>query len=57
MLELINRNNHVIQVMQHSLHVKNVGHVNLDPQGMVICVGSRIVEYLLSTVLLLCIGL
>ena len=30
--------------------------VNLDPWGMDTCVGCTIVEYLLSTVFLLCIG-
>ena len=44
-------------MMQYSLHVQNVeGRVNLDPWGMDNCIGCRIVEYLLSTVFLLCIG-
>ena len=43
-------------VMQYSLHVQNEeGRVNLDLGGMDTCVGCRIVEYLLSTVFLLCI--
>ena len=37
--------------------IQNVeGRVNLDLWGMDTCVGCRIVEYLLSTVFLLCIG-
>ena len=44
-------------MMQYSLHVKNVeGHVNLDKWVMDTCVGCRIVEYLPSTIFLLCIG-
>ena len=44
-------------MMQYSLHVQNVeGRVNLDKWGMDTCVGCRIVEYLPSTIFLLCIG-
>ena len=56
-LKLFTRNNCVTHVMQYSLHVQNVeGRMNLDPWGMDTCVGCKIVEYLLSTVFLLCIG-
>ena len=56
-LERFARNNRITHVMQYSLHVQNVeGRVNLDPWGMDTCVGCRIMEYLLSTVCLLCIG-
>ena len=50
-LECITRNNRVTHVMQYSLNVQNI-------EGCVdTCGGCRIVEYLLSTVFLLCIGL
>ena len=45
-----------MHMMQYSLHVQNVeGCMNLDP-WILNCVGCGIVEYLLSTIFVLCIG-
>ena len=54
--ERITRNDRITHMMQYSLHLQNVeGRLNLDPWGMDTCVGCRIIEYLLSTVFLLCL--